>query len=64
MGKGTSDRDVLGLVMSYEGEVTASQNDKHFEETSLTKEVVSDELLKKFVLNDTIGNDVAFQVVY
>jgi hypothetical protein len=45
MGKGTADRDVLALIMNFEGNVTATQDPKYFKETSLTPEVVAEDKL-------------------
>ena len=45
MGKGTADRDVLALIMNFEGNVTATQDSKYFKETSLTPEVVTEDKL-------------------
>lgn len=45
MGKGTADRDVLALIMNFEGNVTATQDSKYFRETSLTPEVVAEDKL-------------------
>lgn len=64
MGKGTANRDVVGLIMKYEGHVSATQDDKYFEETSLTKEVVTGDDLKKLVINETLGNDIGFQLAW
>ena len=64
MGKGTADRDILALIMNFEGDVKASQDLKYFKETSLTPEILADDKLGQIVFNDTIGNNLGFQVVY
>ena len=64
MGKGTADRDILALIMNFEGDVKASQDSKYFKETSLTPEILVDDKLGQIVFNDTIGNNLGFQVVY
>lgn len=64
MGVSAKGRSIIGLILNYKGNITASQDPKHFEPTTLNVVTLPESELGHIKFNNSIGHLTHFQVLF